>query len=177
MDLIERRAIESEIFSIPVISIKLINTSAPYYTLDITAGENSKPAIAIITAFNVISIANFNTDYSIYIIKESAPVNYKYYSTSYIEDNGYYGLSFISAAYEDKNKYFNCGKTKYWAKDCSKALQFLRFKNASKNVTINGIIRSQLIKDKSCAAFNHARDYIKNRRKRLSNPYVHIGLE
>jgi len=112
-DFIERKVIESEIFNIPVISIKLINTSAPYYILNITAGKSSKPVIAIIIIFNIISIADLNTDRNIYIAEKSALINCGYYSILHIGDNGYYRLFFISCAYKDKNKYFNYNKTGY----------------------------------------------------------------
>jgi len=62
---------------------------------------------------NHVSIINLNTDRNIYTAEESALVNYGYYSISYIGNDGYYGLFFVDAAYKDKNKYLNCGKTGY----------------------------------------------------------------
>jgi len=112
-DFVECKVIESKIFNTFIISVKLINTSAPYYTLDITASESSKPVIIIIITFNIISIADPNINRGIYVAEESALINYGYYSISYTGDDKYYKLFFISAAYKDKNKYFNYGKTGY----------------------------------------------------------------
>lgn len=150
----DHKAVEEAIFSTPVASVQLQGSSAPVYSMTVTAGKPGQPGRAEI----VPQISDPRSDNHRDVFPSSEHVCCGNCGTAYAITEGHCNGFFVGAARENDNRCFNCGQLGHYAMNCPKPpKKYNTGPPASKKVTITGDLFENT-RDKIRSAFKGARN-------------------